>query len=151
MNLQKLITVLKKQQNNLDELHKTALEKQRALVNNDNDALNNSVLKEEKNLLSVQVTEENRLEIMQKLFEEFKIDNERYKLEILIEGMTGKVSQKILNGITSLEKKLKHSIKEVTKINNQNMLLIQQSRNLINETIQAVINSSNKSIVDRKG
>ena len=151
MNLQKLITVLKKQEENLNELHKTTLDKQATLVNNDSEALNEVVLKEEKNLLSIQLTEENRLEVMRKLFSEFKIDNERYKLEILIKGLEGKISDKIISGIGRLEKRIKNIIKEVTKVNNQNLLLIQQSRNLINETIQAVINSSNRSIVDRKG
>ena len=151
MNLQKLIGVLKKQEENLNELHRTTLDKQAALVNNDSEVLKEIVLKEEKNLLSIQLAEENRLEGMQKLFNEFKIDNERYKLEILIKELEGKVSAKILSGIGRLEKRIKNIIKEVTKVNNQNLLLIQQSRTLINETIQAVINSSNRSIVDRKG
>ncbi len=151
MNLQELITVLKKQENNLNDLHKVMLDKQNILINGDDELLNTSLIKEEKLLLKIQLTEENRLEIMQKLFEKYEIDHERYKLEILIEGLKDKVNDKIIKGILLIEKRIKNIISEVTKVNSQNMLLIQQSRNLINETIRALINSSNRSIVDRKG
>ncbi len=151
MNLQELITVLKKQENNLNDLHKVMLDKQNILINGDDELLNTSLIKEEKLLLKIQLTEENRLEIMQKLFEKYEIDHERYKLEILIEGLKDKVNDKIIKGILLIEKRIKNIISEVTKVNSQNMLVIQQSRNLINETIRALINSSNRSIVDRKG
>lgn len=151
MNLQKLITTLKRQEKNLNDLYKTMLEKQNALINNDGDSLNKFVVAEEKLLLNIQLTEESRLEIMEKLFKEYEIDNERFKLEYLIHGLQEKVSEKIIKGIAVIEKRIKSLITEVTRINGQNLLLIQQSRSLINETIQALINSNNRSIVDRKG
>lgn len=151
MNLQDLITVLNKQEKNLNDLHKIMLDKQNILINGDDELLNSIIIKEEKLLLNIQLTEESRLKIMQKLFEKYEIDHERYKLEILVDGLKDKVSSKITKGILRIEKRIKNIIGEVTKVNNQNMLLIQQSRNLINETIHALISSSNRSIVDRKG
>lgn len=151
MNLQDLIKILKKQENNLNNLHRVVLDKQNFLVSGDDNSLANLIIKEEKLLLNIQLTEESRLKIMQKLFEEYEIKNERFKLKILVKGLENKVNTKILNGILSVERKIKNIITEIKKINNQNMVLIQQSRNLLNETIHAVINASNRSIVDRKG
>lgn len=150
MNLQKLVEVLKKQEMNLVELKKSSLEKQSSLVKNDVDGITTAVFKEERNLLSIQLTEEDRLEIMSKLFKEFNIDKERFKLSILLQELDGKINDKIVVGISQLEDRMKRIIKEVTKINGQNMMLVQQSKSLINETIQAVISNS-KTILDRKG
>lgn len=151
MNIEKLITVLEKQNLNLEKLLQTALEKQIALVNCNNDNIKESVSKEEKILLSIQIAEETRLKLMEELFDEYKIENERYKLEILIENIKSKLDSKIYKIIKTLELSIKKTIKEIQKVNQQNLILIQQSRNLVNETITALLNSKKRAIVDRKG
>lgn len=151
MNIEKLITVLEKQNINLEKLLQSALEKQIALVNCSNNSIKESVSKEEKILLSIQITEENRLKLMEELFNELKIQNTRYKLEILLENIKSKVDDKIYKIIKTLELSIKKTIKEIQKVNQQNLILIQQSRSLISETITAVLNSKNRAIVDRKG
>ena len=89
--------------------------------------------------------------VMRDLFKEFKIDNERYKLDILIESLEDRINPKILKAIKDSEQRIKTMIKNITATNELNMMLIEQSRGLINETIKAVISASNRSIVDRKG
>ncbi|MFZ1292261.1 MAG: flagellar export chaperone FlgN [Melioribacteraceae bacterium] len=151
MNIEKLITVLEKQNINLEKLLQSVLEKQIALVNCNNNNIKESVSKEEKLLLSIQVTEEARLKLMEELFNEFNIKNVRYKLEVLIENIKNKIDNNIIKIISSLEISIKKTIKEIQKINNQNLVLIQQSRSLINETITILLNSKKRAIVDRKG
>ncbi len=151
MNIEKLITVLEKQNINLEKLLQSVLEKQIALVNCNNSNIKESVSKEEKLLLSIQVTEEARLKLMEELFNEFNIKNVRYKLEVLIENIKNKIDNNIIKIISSLEISIKKTIKEIQKINNQNLVLIQQSRSLINETITILLNSKKRAIVDRKG
>ena len=151
MKLEKLIAVLDKQEDNLKKLLQSVLEKQTALVNGKSDLIKESVSKEEKILLAVQLTEETRLKVMEDLFVEFKIENKRYKLEVLVENLTGKINKNVLENISLSERRIKVTIKEIQKINHQNMVLIQQSRSIINDTITAVLNSKHRSIVDRKG
>ncbi|MCB0746234.1 MAG: flagellar export chaperone FlgN [Ignavibacteriae bacterium] len=151
MKLEKLIAVLDKQEDNLKKLLQSVLEKQTALVNGKSDLIKESVSKEEKILLAVQLTEETRLKVMEDLFVEFKIENKRYKLEVLVENLTGKINKNILENISLSERRIKITIREIQKINHQNMVLIQQSRSIINDTITAVLNSKHRSIVDRKG
>ena len=151
MNLQKLISVLVKQEQNIKDLFKIGLDKKEVLVNNNYDKLNEIISIEEQKLLSIQLTEENRLKLMRDLFIEFNINHTRYKLEILVENLKGKIDNQILSKISFYENKITKLISDVNAVNSLNMMLIQQSRNLIHETIQAVINSNSRSILDRKG
>jgi hypothetical protein len=150
MNLQKLISVLAKQELNLKKLIKIISDKKECLVNNKYEKLNEVISQEEHCLLSIQITEESRLEVMQHLFSEFNIDNKRYKLDILVNKLNGIIGHEVLDQITESEKRIKNSIEEINRINHLNLVLIQQSRNLINDTIKAVINTSKRSILDRK-
>jgi hypothetical protein len=150
MELQKLISVLAKQELNLKKLIKIISDKKECLVNNKYEKLNEVISQEEHCLLSIQITEESRLEVMQHLFSEFNIDNKRYKLEILVNKLSGIIGTEVLDQITESEKRIKNSIEEINRINHLNLVLIQQSRNLINDTIKAVINTSKRSILDRK-
>jgi hypothetical protein len=150
MELQKLISVLAKQELNLKKLIKIISDKKECLVNNKYEKLNEVISQEEHCLLSIQITEESRLEVMQHLFSEFNIDNKRYKLDILVNKLNGIIGHEVLDQITESEKRIKNSIEEINRINHLNLVLIQQSRNLINDTIKAVINTSKRSILDRK-
>jgi transcriptional antiterminator len=151
MNLRKLLSLLIKQEKNLMSLQQIGLEKKETLVSNNYEKLSDVVATEEQSLLLIQLTEEKRLSLMENLFVAYNIDNKRYKLEILIENLKGKVDPKILIQISDSEKRMKSIINDIAKMNHLNMVLIQQSRSIMNETIQAVINSSNRSILDRKG
>lgn len=151
MNLQKLLSVLAKQEKNIKDLFQIGLDKKEILVGNNYERLNEIISLEEQKLLSIQLTEENRLKLMRDLFSEFNIDHTRYKLGILVENLNGKIDGKILSNISFYEKRITKLITDVTTVNSLNMMLIQQSRSLIHETIQAVINSNNRSILDRKG
>lgn len=151
MNLQKLLSVLAKQEQNIKDLLQIGLNKKEVLVGNNYDKLNQIVSIEEQKLLSIQLTEENRLELMRDLFSEFNIDNTRYKLGILVENLNGKIDNQILSKISFFENSITKLILDVNAVNSLNMMLIQQSRNLIHETIHAVINSNSRSILDRKG
>lgn len=151
MNIEKLVVILEKQNKNLQRYLKSVMEKQIVLVNCNNEGLKESIINEEKLLLNIQLTEESRLKIMEELFAEFNIKNARYKLEVLIENIKNKIDINVIEVITSLEKSLKKTIKEIQKVNNQNLVLIQQSRSLINETIKALLNSQKRAFIDRKG
>ncbi|MCB0731080.1 MAG: flagellar export chaperone FlgN [Ignavibacteriae bacterium] len=150
MNLQKLLAILEKQEKNLKNLLKIGIEKQETLVSNNHKKLKELVAVEEQNLLNIQLTEESRLEEMHSIFNFYKINNDRYKLNILVEHLKGSANEKLLETITAFENRIKKSIEEITRVNHLNMTLIQQSRSLINATIHAVINSSNRSMLDRK-
>ena len=151
MDLQKLLTTLAKQEKNLKNLLKVVSDKKEALVSNNSDLLENIIKGEEEFLLKVQLAEEDRLQIMKDLFDVIKIPDERYKLEILVNSLRNRVNDEIINQIEGFERRIKSTIKEITKVNHLNMVLIQQSRSLISQTINSLVNTNSRSILDRKG
>ena len=151
MNLQKLLITLSNQEKNLKVLLKVVSDKKEALVNSDSDLLERIIKEEENILLKVQLAEEDRLQAMKILFNEYDVPDERYKLEILVNGIKNKVHDEIINQIEGFERRIKSNIEEITKVNHLNMVLIQQSRSLITQTINSLVNTNSRSILDRKG
>ncbi len=151
MKIKKLIEILKEQKNNLNSLLKIVKEKQNVIVNNKLEKLHEYMNKEEKELLEIQITEEKRLHIMQELFTEYKIKSERFKLETLIKELKDLIPETYIENIKTKEMEIKNLIKEITLKNQQNLMLVQQSSQIISETVKAVIDTSKRSIIDRKG
>lgn len=151
MEYSNLSEILNKQEKNLKELLKIVTNKQEALVSNNNENLNDLISKEEKQLLLLQITEERRLEILKNIYQENNIKNERFKLDVMIEALKDKLNEEFVEELINSKNRIKNTIQQITKINQQNLVLIQQSRELLNNTIQAVINATNRSILDRKG
>ena len=151
MKIKELIEILKEQKSNLNSLLEIVKEKQEILITNKLKQLPDYIALEEKKLLTIQITEEKRLRVMQELFTEYNIKSERFKIEILIDALKQTVPGNLLVELKNKETEMKTLIKEVTKINQQNLLLVQQSSQIISETVKAVIETSNRSIIDRKG
>lgn len=133
MNIEKLIAVLEKQNINLEKLLQSVLEKQIALVNCRNENIKESVSKEEKLLLSIQLTEETRLKLMEEIFTEFNITNARYKLEVLLENIKNKIDSNLFKIISSLEISIKKQLKKYknksTKLNSYSAIQKFNKRN----------------------
>lgn len=152
MSIKKLLAVLHKQEKNLKELLQVAEQKKDILIAGHHDALFDIITHEEQYLLKIQLAEEDRLIIMKALFEEYNIDEERLTLSNLINGFKNEVNDGVVSLLQNVERRMKNYITEISNLNKLNMMLIQQSSTLINETIRAVIASSKKSIIlDRKG
>lgn len=152
MKIKELIEILKEQENNLNSLLEIIKEKQNIIVNNKILKLSEHMELEEKKLLEIQITEEKRLHTMHELFSKYQIKNKRLKLEVLANELRSFVPKIYINSIKEKEIEIKKLIKEITRINKQNLMLVQQSSQIISETVKAVIDTSkNRSIIDRKG
>jgi len=151
MKIKELLKILDEQKLNLIGLVKIVKNKQNVLVNNKLEKLSEYMSLEEKKLLEIQIVEEKRLSVMQQLFSQYNIKSERFKLEILITALTNKIPQNFLDSIKQNEREMKNLIQEITRINQQNLLLVQQSSQIITETVKAVIDTSKRSFIDRKG
>ena len=79
MNLKKLLSVLINQEKNLKSLLQIGLDKKETLVSSNYGKLSEVVAAEEQSLLSIQLQEEQRLNLMDRLFQEHNIDNKRYE------------------------------------------------------------------------
>ncbi len=151
MNTEELVKILETQKNNLKALLEIVMSKQKILLNNQLKKLPHYIALEEKKLLGVQLTEEKRLQIMQTIFNKYNIKSQRYKLQILTKELDNILPENYLQNITDKEKEIKKLISQIVKINKQNLLLVEQSSQIISETVKAVIETSKKVFIDRKG
>jgi len=150
MEAENLITVLRREEKILNELKNISNKKQLALVANNRENLDVCIRDEERILPLIQKIENERLYAI----DEFYAENERikkdYHLETLIEMFVQLLPDEIIAEIKRIHSELKILVADLMKFNKQNMYLINHSRQFINETMAAIINSPGKSILDKK-
>jgi hypothetical protein len=150
MEIQNLLNLLTRLGENLNRLLGFVKEKQKALVSNDRAALDKCIKSEEQILVMIQSVEEERLQMIHSINTELGIKNPSTKISSIAEILKGKIPQQKMNQLVSIEKKIKSDIAEITTLNKRNLFLIQHSRNFIKETINSLLSSRKKSILDRK-
>ncbi len=151
MKIEKLLTVLENQKKDLQSLLEAIRKKQEALVSRNTTALEDIIKQEEKLLLKIQNNEEKRLDSIIEIYKNLNISNDNFKLSKLISVLEGKTDEKQLKTLRGLNHTIKGYISEIMKLNRQNMFLIQHTRQFVSETISAILNTTTKSLIDKKG
>lgn len=149
MKTEKLITALEEQEKNLKDFVECTVSKQKALVSNNLEELQQLLIREEK-LLSgldeqgIQISsaigslaEENSLKLKSNTVSEF-IKAVRQKTEVN------------LKVIILLQDSIRQLVSKAIYTNEQNKILIQHSRNFIRETILKLVALNNNQLLDRK-
>lgn len=149
MEISDLIQSLEKQKLNLERMLAAAEKKQRALVSNNNEALEASVTAEQGALMSLQQTEKERLSIMNALYRQADIRPKNLRIYELVDLMNDRMDKKTAGALLKLEEEIKETAGQISKLNQQNLYLIEHSRNFIKETLMSVL-SAKKAILDRK-
>jgi hypothetical protein len=149
MEINELVTALEEQEENMKVFLDCVAIKQKAIIQSDIEALQNSLVREER-LLSV-------------------IDSGGKKISFAIENLSGEnglntatnsltdfinsakdTPDTNLNMVGHLQSSIKELILKSAFINEQNKILISHSRNFIKETISMLVGLSKGPILDRK-
>ncbi|MGE5399253.1 MAG: flagellar export chaperone FlgN [Ignavibacteriales bacterium] len=149
MEVKDLEVSLKKQKDNLAVLLSAALQKQKALVSLDYSGLESSITKEERALTGITEHEKQRIKILTDLYSKYSLSFNSYKLAEFMERTRTILDKKSINEIAMAEKELKELITKISKVNQQNKYLIENSRAFIKETISCILNAR-KSLLDKK-
>ncbi len=149
MDIKNLFAVLEQQVIDLNELLETSLIKQNAIISYDQNLLEEAILKEEKAVQKVQVSEKNRLKIISDFYQNSSIKNSTFKLKEFAETFKQLIPKKHYEFIYKYESVIKELAIQITVVNRQNLYLIENSRAFLKETIKAIANS-NKAILDRR-
>ncbi|NOX18804.1 MAG: flagellar protein FlgN [Chlorobi bacterium] len=150
MLTEQLAGILKDEKNLLSSILKTAEKKQTALVSNNRDALDATIKEEEKYLPRLRELEILRIKAIQTIYLSTGKKTDDYTIGTLLAEFDENLSDDEKNNLASKQKAIRDLINTVTKLNDQNLYLINHSRRFINETINAIINSSERSILDKK-
>ena len=150
MGISKLIELLLKQRENLKKLLENARTKQRALVSNNRELLDECIKDEQKLILAVQKAENGRLETIKEINHEQGFDENEFRLAMLTADLGEVLTHEAKEAIIKSERAIRIFIEEITQTNGQNMFLIQHSKQFIDTTLKAVFGGNHKSILDRK-
>jgi len=150
MEIEKLIDVLQKEKKVLTDLKIIANNKQVSLVDNNREHLNQCIHEEEKMLPLIQKMENQRLIVIDEFYNNNGKVREDYHLETLIEEFSEILPEEFVTGIMAIQSEMKVLVTDLMKLNKQNMYLINHSRQYLNETMAAIMSTSEKSILDKK-
>lgn len=150
MSIPNLIELLLKQRENLKRLLDNARKKQHALVANNRELLDECIKDEQKLILAVQNAENGRLQAIKEINREQGFEEDEFRLAKLTANLGEVLTNEAKEAIIKSERAIRLFIEEITHTNNQNMFLIQHSKQFIDTTLKAVFGANNKSILDRK-
>ncbi|KAB2847095.1 MAG: flagellar protein FlgN [Melioribacteraceae bacterium] len=150
MSIPNLIELLLKQRENLKRLLDNARKKQHALVANNRELLDECIKDEQKLILAVQNAENGRLQVIKEINREQGFEENEFRLAKLTANLGEVLTNEAKEAIIKSERAIRLFIEEITNTNNQNMFLIQHSKQFIDTTLKAVFGANNKSILDRK-
>ncbi len=149
MNTFPLQQSLEIQLSNLNMLLDSGKSKQKALISNDMEALQKSLLKEEQLLNIVIVQGENICETIKNLAEENYLEIKHPSLSEFLKCVNEEKDTNV-KVIKMLQNSIKEIVEKVSLTNNQNMALINHARSFIKEMITNLVGLSKKQILDAK-
>lgn len=150
MAKEELIKVLDQQTQFLKSMHATAKAKQVALIKRNFEELNINMKQEERLIKSIRDMEKRRVSVMTELNKSFGFKLDDYKIAVFIENMNGNLTEEEVTKLKEQEQAIHTYTEEITRVNRQNSLLIQQSKQFITDTINSLVGDEKKSILDRK-
>ncbi len=149
MKTNELVTVLKEQEESLKQFLECSLNKQKAIVQNDIENLHNSLNHEEKILSQIENNGKKISSVIEILANDYGLELEEVSLSEFLNSVTNKteINIKVIN---LLRNSIKDLINKSSKINEQNKILIDHSRNFLRETIAVLIGLSKRPLLDKK-
>lgn len=147
--INRLIEIVKKQDENLRNYYKALLEVQEASVKSDVELLEKAIQHQEQVLTDIRISEKQRLELFEKLQKQY-LKVEFSKMSELIELLQGRVPDDKLDEIVKLNESIRQNIIEVQRLSETNQFLINHSRNFIKEILTSILEDKNSHLLDRK-
>ncbi len=147
--MKELESILKQQEQNLQHFYEMMIIKQKNLIEQDFEGLQESLLSEEKILTAVDEQNRRLSFLIKDLADKFSLNMKSNSLSEFMEAVNDQADINI-----KVIYQLKNSLIELTskceKLNYQNKVLIEHSRNFIKETIAKLFAINNNKILDQK-
>lgn len=149
MKANDLVTALKEQEQNLKQFLECSLNKQKAIVQNDIENLHNLLNSEEKILSQIENNGKKISLVIDKLSKEYGLELEAISLSEFLNSVQNK-SEVNIKVVNLLRNSIKDLISKSSRINEQNKILIDHSRNFLRETIAVLIGLNKRPLLDKK-
>ncbi|HOP50365.1 MAG TPA: flagellar export chaperone FlgN [Ignavibacteriales bacterium] len=150
MKMSEYIQILERELHILTKMLEIVTLKHEATVKMDGNKVQELVAKEERQLLAIQNIENERLNFQRLKLANINHDLNDTKIMSFIKLLKNEFTQEELKSIIVLQDKIKKLIKEIKKINENNLYITNYSINFVKQTIDSIIGGKNKSILDKK-
>jgi len=148
-----LIESLGNEEKVLSELLDAARSKQKAIVQNDYNALEEVNSQEEKLLAKLDNTSKEQQQILKELYDLKSVEPDEGKkrsLSVLIRQYKDLFNPDLLIKINEKRINVREMVEQLTKLNHQNKYLIEHTSSLVKETISLLLKSRKRSLLDRR-
>jgi lipopolysaccharide biosynthesis regulator YciM len=149
MNTNELATALEKQEQNLKNFLECSKKKQKAIIQNDIEKLHNSLSYEEKLLSEIEENNSNISSVIGNLVETYELNLSANSLSEFLSAVNNETEINV-KVIKLLQNSIRELIGSSAKINEQNKILIEHSRNFLKETISLLVGLNKGPLLDRK-
>jgi hypothetical protein len=144
-SLNELIETLEQEIASVEALREVILMKQHAIIKHDYDALKEAIRVEENSIQNVRRYEQQRLAFIAHCIDDLDSKMQMLTLNDLIQQLDGDLT----NVLTLQEQRLKTALQQVSYINDQNKMLVNNSMNFIKETINIVTENRTRQLVNK--
>jgi cysteinyl-tRNA synthetase len=144
-SLNELIDTLELEINSVEGLRAVILLKQHAIIKHDYDALKEAIGVEEVAIQKVRQYEQQRLAFIAHCIDDLDSKMQMLTLNDLIQQLNDDQT----DVLTQQEHRLKTALQQVTYINDQNKMLVNNSMNFIKETINIVTENRTRQLVNK--
>jgi hypothetical protein len=153
MSIDRLLKIYEDQSENLDELFDNALQKQKAVINNQREGLERFTNLEEQSLSKINRKEHERENCVEKLLNDSgktHLLNENVSSATILSEIKLLTDADSYNKLFELRRLLKEKTMKIGQINKQNMFLIEQANSIVKQTLNILLTSQKKPILDRR-
>jgi len=144
-SLSELIETLEQEITSVEMLREVILLKQHAIIKHDYDALKEAIGAEESAITNVRRYEQQRLAFIAHCIDDLDSKMQMLTLNDLIQQLDGELT----NVLTQQEQRLKTALQQVSYINDQNKMLVNNSMSFIKETINIVTENRTRQLVNK--
>lgn len=135
---------------NLDHFLSILKDLQKAIVQNDLEQIELSVEQEEKVLNKIKLCEDKRFEAINIALNNYEIEADKTEALDKLADVILAIDPDVYQEFNRLRTNLLEKVKEVLLINQQNEIIINNSRKFIRDLIKSVLGTKKESFLDRK-
>jgi len=150
MNKKELLEIMDELISALELLREAAFKKQRALIENSFERIEESVKEEEKYISDLQAIHKRRVNILNAISEDFSLKINSNKFSDFLSAVYGRIENKYYEELLNRNNALSALLGNVNLLNLQNRYLTEQARSFNKSLINELFANKNKAIFDRK-
>ena len=148
--MKELINVMDDLLNVLDQLREAAYKKQRALIENNLEAIESAINDEERSLTELQAIHKKRIKMLEEVTKKLSLNVNFKKFGEFLKAAKSKIGDESYTKLLEQNNALGMLLGNVNLLNLQNRYLTEQARDFNRSLINELLVNNKKPIVDRK-